>query len=138
MRNVLVRRFFRQQRQRVRSPMELLMEPDPTRTKEAEGTVLGASTTQEALEIRGPSPAIADETLGPGLIMAEHEDPVVQVRQELALWVSPQMKDVRDAITEAVLISLPILITGETGTGKEVVARALHYLSGRRKAPFVK
>jgi two-component system response regulator AtoC len=114
------------------------MKPDPTRPKQGKGTVSRASTTQEALEIRDPSPAIADETLGPGLLMAEHEDPVVQVRQELGLWVSPQMKEVRDTITEAVLINLPILITGETGTGKEVVARATHYLSGRRIAAFVK
>ncbi len=40
-------------------------------------------------------------------------------------------------IEKAVKTNINVSITGETGTGKEVVAKAIHYNSVRRKKPFV-
>src|SRR5215469_1392001 len=117
-------------------PRGSIMEPDPLPTKQAKGILSHASTIRGAPEAQHVSRAIPDETLGPAII--ENEDPVAQVRQEMGLWVSPPMKDVCDIIAQAALTNFPILITGEIGTGKGVVARAIHYLSGRHSAPFVK
>jgi len=43
----------------------------------------------------------------------------------------------RKRIAQIAPTALPVLILGETGTGKEVVARAIHYSSDRRDRPFI-
>jgi DNA-binding NtrC family response regulator len=50
---------------------------------------------------------------------------------------SPAMYDVRERITRVAPTNATVLITGETGTGKEVVARAIHRNSPRSTKPFV-
>ena len=50
---------------------------------------------------------------------------------------SPPMLEVRATLHRYAGVDLPVLVTGETGTGKELAARALHDLSDRRRAPFV-
>jgi DNA-binding NtrC family response regulator len=46
---------------------------------------------------------------------------------------TPQMRAVVEAIMKAAPTDLTVLIEGETGTGKELVARAIHKLSGRKE-----
>ena len=50
---------------------------------------------------------------------------------------SPPMQAVIDSVLNAAGTTAAVLITGETGTGKEMVARAIHYRSPRAWAPFV-
>jgi two-component system response regulator HydG len=49
---------------------------------------------------------------------------------------SPAMMAVVASLRKYAPVDLPVLITGETGTGKEIAARALHKLSARRDHPF--
>ncbi len=51
---------------------------------------------------------------------------------------SPEILKVKKRITELSRLNEPVLIQGEPGTGKELVARAVHYQSQRRNGPFVK
>jgi DNA-binding NtrC family response regulator len=50
---------------------------------------------------------------------------------------SPGMQRVFDLIQRVAPLNISALVVGETGTGKELVARAIHDLSPRRRAPFV-
>jgi DNA-binding NtrC family response regulator len=53
------------------------------------------------------------------------------------LGVSPTMQEVYRLVEMAAASPAPVLILGETGTGKELVARTIHQLSSRAKGPFV-
>jgi two-component system, NtrC family, nitrogen regulation response regulator GlnG len=58
------------------------------------------------------------------------------VRSEL-LGESFGVQRLRDNILRVADLDVPVLIRGESGSGKELVARALHRVSARREGPFV-
>jgi transcriptional regulator with GAF, ATPase, and Fis domain len=83
-----------------------------------------------------------------GEVKASAEQLQVQIgalRRDLArhdrfteiIAVSPAMVEVFRLMEAAAFSSIPVLIEGETGTGKELVARGIHRASARGDAPFV-
>ncbi|QNH62650.1 sigma-54-dependent transcriptional regulator [Hymenobacter sediminicola] len=53
------------------------------------------------------------------------------------LGSSPQMQQLSTLIEKAARTNITVSLSGETGTGKELVAKAIHYLSPRREQAFV-
>jgi len=50
---------------------------------------------------------------------------------------SKKMQSILELIREASANSHPVLIHGERGTGKELIARTIHYQGGRKEEPFI-
>lgn len=61
-----------------------------------------------------------------------------QIFQEVGLVVDhPSMKKAVETAAVLAPAGIPMLILGETGTGKELVATLIHRLSGRSRGPFI-
>lgn len=54
------------------------------------------------------------------------------------LAASPAMKQIRSQISLVAKVDVPVLLLGESGVGKEILARLIHKLSHRARNPLVK
>ena len=60
-----------------------------------------------------------------------------QKGMDFVIGQSQVMRDLLDQARRAATASVSVLITGETGTGKEVLAHALHQMGSRANKPFI-
>jgi DNA-binding NtrC family response regulator len=67
--------------------------------------------------------------------LRSHSDHIL-LRDKL-IGESPAVRQVRDALARVAPLPTSVLLTGQSGTGKEVAARSLHTLSDRADKPFV-
>ncbi|MGB3967889.1 MAG: sigma-54-dependent Fis family transcriptional regulator, partial [Planctomycetota bacterium] len=106
-----------------------------------------ADTDKEALEVLADQAAIAvdrmlrEEALQTELLAKGRELAVVSRTRpregSQLLGDSGPMRELRAQIDKLAPLELSVLVLGETGTGKELVARALHERSARHRGPFV-
>jgi two-component system NtrC family response regulator len=66
-----------------------------------------------------------------------HRPPTVALKREGIIGGSPRVASCLDLVAQAANSDANTLITGETGTGKELFARAIHDNSERAEGPFV-
>jgi DNA-binding NtrC family response regulator len=92
--------------------------PDYTKLKDIIARAIQEKRTKNEFEIIEKTPT--DDTHMSGLI-----------------GKTPQMKKIYETIDTIKNSSSTVLVTGETGTGKELISRALHFSSKRKDAPFV-
>jgi DNA-binding NtrC family response regulator len=57
--------------------------------------------------------------------------------RENILGESEAIKSIYELIEKALRTNITVVISGETGTGKELVAKAIHYNSNRKDKPFI-
>ncbi|BEQ14622.1 sigma-54 interaction domain-containing protein [Desulfoferula mesophila] len=110
--------------------------------RDAEGNVVGAFAKLVFWHMKRAKELVRQtEVLEERLTYYEKElQNLYSSRYDLQLVVgeSPPIQDARRVATQAAQSDLSLLITGETGTGKDLFAHSVHRMSSRHDKPFVK
>ena len=107
------------------------------------GTWLGGARVEAAALTVGSCAILGRSAIALEEASHAHDDDVEATREEDddeplpgAVGRAPAMRTLAAAVRVFAQLSAPVLVRGESGSGKEVVARALHALSPRRNGPF--
>jgi DNA-binding NtrC family response regulator len=108
------------------------------RDQNGAGRLIAAASFPLLSAANGPFDVLPKPLRADALLRAV-EHAVVEQRRlcERIIGATPLMQRLFASITRVAPLQTTVLITGETGTGKELVARALHDLSPRAAKPFV-
>src|SRR3989440_5154395 len=71
------------------------------------------------------------------LTLPNADERSLTVRAKALVFEDPRSRAMLDRIRQIAPSEATVLVVGETGTGKEIVARHIHELSGRAGRPFV-
>lgn len=109
---------------------KLLLDPD-----HLEFTLAAAETVGLALRTRYREQKLVED-------LSKTRTEIDQLREQLGVaseivGSSPAMLAVHQQIARAAPSNATVLVRGESGVGKELVARAVHFSSARKKGPFV-
>jgi transcriptional regulator with GAF, ATPase, and Fis domain len=61
-----------------------------------------------------------------------------KIKSDFVIGKSPEMREVMDLVRKVAPGSTTVIVYGETGTGKEFIANAIHEMSPRKDAPLIK
>jgi DNA-binding NtrC family response regulator len=101
------------------------------------GTFLGDTRIGEVYLLKPTNITLGDSTVE--FLPTQPEQVAMAEAAEFGPLVgqSPGMRQVFEKLAKAAPTELTVLVTGETGTGKELVAQAIHMASARANKPFV-
>ncbi len=101
------------------------------------GTFVGSARVKEAWGRAGTAVSIGYSTLV--VVSEDRRDGLAAVGAPLpgVAGASISMRRLADQVRRLARHGLPVLVSGESGSGKELIARALHLEGPRRERPFV-
>jgi Nif-specific regulatory protein len=130
---------LRNPKQEVIGVFQVLNKKDGRFTSEDEHFVL-ALANQAAVALEN-SFALSDLEMRQQALIQENQHLRKEIEERFTnksiLGTNAKINDIRSIIEKSAETNVSVLITGENGTGKELSARAIHYMSSRRSKPFV-
>ncbi len=120
--------------------VELSARPDGVRVRDLEstnGTYLGGTRVTEVIVEDQATLSVGKTALRIGMVEADLGVPEEQSSFGSAIGASSTMKQLFGILNKVAPSDSTVLLLGETGTGKEVLARTIHLKSKRATRPFV-